>query len=82
MSQLEKAKARLKSLPKDYTWDEADSLLRKLGFKKVQGDGSRVKFNHPGCDITISLHRPHPNPVLKEYAVKLLCDRLESAGIL
>lgn len=32
MSQIEKAKERIKSCPKDYTYDEAQSLLLKLGF--------------------------------------------------
>lgn len=32
MSKLQKEIERLKSKPKDYTYDEAKSLLNKLGF--------------------------------------------------
>ena len=35
MSKLEKQIERLKSKPKDYTYDEAKSLLNKLGFMKI-----------------------------------------------
>lgn len=32
MSRTEKAKDRLKSVPKDYTFTEAENLLNSLGF--------------------------------------------------
>lgn len=32
MSRTEKAKDRLKSVPKDYTFAEAENLLNSLGF--------------------------------------------------
>ena len=47
MSRLEKEIERLKSKPKDYTYDEAKSLLNKLGFyekNKGRTSGSRVEF--------------------------------------
>ena len=39
MSELEKLKERLKSLPKDFTYDEAKSLLNKLGFEELKASG-------------------------------------------
>ena len=33
MSKLEKAKERIRSKPKDYTYNEAKYLLSQLGFK-------------------------------------------------
>ena len=47
MSRLEKEIDRLKSRPKDYIYDEAKSLLNKLGFfenNKGKTSGSRVEF--------------------------------------
>ena len=47
MSRLEKETERLKSRPKDYTYDETKSLLNKLGFfeyTKGKTSGSRVVF--------------------------------------
>ena len=47
MSKLEKAKERLLSRPKDYTYSEARCLLSQLGFEensKGKTSGSRVKF--------------------------------------
>ena len=47
MTRYEKAKERLKSLPTDYTYAEANALLNKLGFfedNKGKTSGSRVKF--------------------------------------
>lgn len=47
MSKLEKAKERISSRPKDYTYSEAKTLLKQLGFDeylKGKTSGSRVKF--------------------------------------
>lgn len=47
MSKLDKAKERILSKPKDYTYTEARYLLSKLGFKefnKGKTSGSRVRF--------------------------------------
>ena len=79
--QLEKAKARLKREPKDYTYDEARSLLINLGYteyNKGKSSGSRVMFIKNG--VKILLHRPHPESNLKRYAVRQLKEQLESTG--
>ena len=38
MSKLEKAKERIKKVPKDYTFQEARSLLLSLGFMDANKD--------------------------------------------
>lgn len=61
MSELEKLKERLKSLPKDFTYNEARSLLTNLGYEeknKGKTSGSRVKFERQGKN-DILLHKPH-----------------------
>ena len=82
MSELEKLKERLKSLPKDFTYSEAKSLLTKLGFKeknKGKSSGSRVKFSRQnGNDIL--LHKPHPTNILKHGALRFLLQALKESG--
>ena len=83
MSQLEKALLRIKSSPKDYTYDEAKALLERLGFveyNKGKTSGSRVKFYRKEDERLINLHKPHPQSTMKSYAVKELKEFLESIG--
>ena len=77
MSKFEKLLQRLKSRPADFAWDELLSLLSKLGFKKLEGKGSRVKFYHHDLDCMIQLHKPHPQKVLKSYMLKEILEMLK-----
>ena len=78
MSRLEKEIERLKSKPKDYTYDEAKSLLNKLGFfeyNKGKTSGSRVEFKDKyGRKVT--LHKPHPSNTIKPYVIKGMLNNL------
>lgn len=78
---LDKAKARLKSIPKDYTYDEAKHLLSSIGYReynKGKTSGSRVVFIRD--DDKIMLHKPHPGNEMKHYAVQDLKEHLEAIG--
>lgn len=78
MSKLEKLIERLKSKLKDFTYDEAKSLLNKLGFiedNKGKTSGSRVTFITK--NIRIELHKPHPGNVLKPYQINELLKKLK-----
>ena len=47
MSKIDKARKRILSKPKDYTYTEAKFLLAQIGFEeynKGKTSGSRVKF--------------------------------------
>ena len=82
MSELEKLKERLKSLPTDFTYNEAKSLLTKLGFKeydKGRTSGSRVKFARQGSD-DILLHKPHPQNTLDRGFLKKMLAELKKFG--
>ncbi len=85
MSELEKLKERLKSLPKDFTYNEAKSLLNKLGFieyNKGKTSGSRVGFKRDEDDKKFFLHKPHPSNIVKrEFLKKLLAELKESGDI-
>ena len=83
VSQLEKAKLRLKSAPVDYTYSEARSLLKKIGYmeySKGKNSGSRVKFYRAEDDSVILLHKPHPGDQMSPGAVDELKTMLERSG--
>lgn len=81
MSELEKLKERLKAIPKDFTYNEAKTLLIKLGFvefNKGKTSGSRVKFQKN--NINILLHKPQPSNEMKKVYVKQLLEFLTELG--
>jgi hypothetical protein len=60
-------------------WNDVVSLIKALGGKVRQGDGSRVRFDLNG--VSLNIHSPHPQKELKRYQVKGVRDFLMSAGI-
>jgi predicted RNA binding protein YcfA (HicA-like mRNA interferase family) len=80
MSTLQKDLQRLKSQPKDYRWSELMSLLGRLNYEVKSGEGSRVNFYHKETNSLITLHRPHPQDILKHYAIKQVIQALQHAG--
>ena len=73
MSQLDKLKNRLCAKPKDFTWDELAKVLAAYGFEELtkgKTAGSRRQFYNPATQVAISLHKPHPGNILKEYQLK------------
>ena len=80
MSKIEKEIERLKSKPKDYTYEEAKSLLNKLGFyenNKGRTSGSRVEFKD-SYGRKITLHKPHPGNIIKAYKVNDILNDLQT----
>ena len=80
MAGLDKKKARIARIPSDYTWNELTSLLSQLGYEKIEGHGSRVKFFHSKNDSLINLHKPHPGSIVKKHMIKQVVAKLEVAG--
>lgn len=83
MSQLVKAKERILSKPKDYTYTEAKVFLKQLGFEeknKGKTSGSRVSFFRESDGRVILLHKPHPGDVMDIGAVKGLVAYLREMG--
>jgi hypothetical protein len=84
MGQKEKLIKKLKSKPKDLTFEEVETLLKYLSYirsDKGKTSGSRVMFisdNH----APILLHKPHPRKELLEYQVKQLIEILEQEGLI
>lgn len=84
MGQKEKLISRLKSKPKDFTFDEAETLLKYFTYSqsnKGKTSGSRVMFTSPQYP-PILLHKPHPRKELLDYQVKQLVNTLEQEGLI
>jgi len=79
MSKFEKLLRRLLDRPKDFTWDELVTLMRKLGYEELSGAGSRKKFVNENKDV-INLHRPHPGKILKRYMIDEVIAHLKEKG--
>ena len=85
MGRKEKLLAKLKTIPKDFTFEEAESLLECMGFQRAnkgKTSGSRVMFSDKERKTKILLHKPHPRKELLEYQVKQLLNHLEQEGLL
>ena len=83
MTVLDKAKKRLRAMPKDYTFSEARQLLSHLGFKEYQKgktSGSRVLFYRANDKTKILLHKPHPGDVMSMANTRDLCEKLMELG--
>ncbi len=84
MGKKEKLIKRLKTIPKDFTVEELETLLNYMEYEchnKGKTSGSRVVFkskNHP----PIMMYKPHPNNQLKVYQVKQVVQLLESEGLI
>lgn len=84
MGRKEKLIKRLKERPKDFTFDEAESLLGYFAYQrsnKGKTSGSRVAFlstEHP----PFFMHRPHGRKELLGYQLKQLIELLEQEGLL
>lgn len=84
MGQKEKLIERLLSRPKDFTFEEAETLLGYFSYvrsNKGKTSGSRVIFTsseHP----PILLHKPHPRKELLDYQIKQLVAFLEQEDLL
>lgn len=85
MSKKEKLKRRLASKPRDFTYDELRSLLNGFGYSEDQRgktSGSRVALIHIHKHHVISLHKPHPGNILKQYQINQLIDELTKQKLL
>ena len=85
MGQKEKLIAKLMSHPKNFTFDDAESLLGYFTYyrsNKGKTSGSRVIFTSDLYKTKILLHKRHPSKELLEYQVKQLIDNLREEGLL
>ena len=84
MSRQEKLLKRLVTVPKDFTWDELIKVLAYFGYEEITGGktgGSRRRFVDGNKNI-ITLHKPHPGNIVKQYALREVISHLEDKGFL
>ncbi|MBZ4030986.1 type II toxin-antitoxin system HicA family toxin [Ligilactobacillus salivarius] len=85
MGKKDKLLAKLLSKPKDFTFNELETLLEYLGFyldNVGKTSGSRVRFVNDELRIVIKLHKPHHQKVLLPYQIKEVISKLEKGGII
>lgn len=83
MSKKDKLIKRLLKKPKDFTFDEMESLLSYFDYELKQGGtGSGVKFMKVGSNDVINFHKPHPNGILKRYILDQVIEKLRKDGLL
>ncbi len=75
MTKSEKQLAKLKTA-KILTWNELVKALITLGYRQIQGDDSRVKFDNGQPSQMINVHKPHPDKELKAYALRQVREKL------
>lgn len=71
-----------KPTPAGIKWDELTPALKSLGFSLLKGKGSRRKFYHPGLDVLIICHQPHPQPDLCKGVIAYIAEILEENGLI
>ena len=85
MGQKDKLIEKLKSKPKTFTFEDAESLLGYFNYhrsNKGKTSGSRFIFISDEYKTKILLHKPHPRKELLEYQIKQLIVQLEQEGLL
>lgn len=84
MSKSDKLKKKFMKTPPStsLTFKELETFLGSLGFIKIEGAGSAVKFFSKEKNKMISLHKPHPSNILKVYLVKQIIESLRSCGLI
>lgn len=82
MSRNEKLLAKLLNESASYTWQELVTLLRWLGYRQLEGSGSRVKFDNGDPQALINLHKPHPGNELKAYVRRQIIEHLKAGELI
>ena len=83
MSKKQKLIDKLKARSKNFEYDEAETLLTSLGFKKSnKGKTSGSRAAYVSGKTIIRLHRPHPQKELRRYCVDNILKKLESGGFI
>lgn len=82
MSRNEKLLAKLLNESASFTWQELVTLLRWLGYRQLEGSGSRVKFDNGDPQALINLHKPHPGNELKAYVRRLIIEHLKAGELI
>lgn len=83
MNKRDKLLKKFRSLPKDFTFEELQSLFSQFGFcleNKGTTSGSRVIFVNDKTRDAYIMHKPHPKNIIKGYQMRQVYDFLISKG--
>lgn len=79
MSKIDRLLDKFYQVPKDFTWDELVKVLGYFGYfelsRKGKMGGSRRKFVNQAKAV-ISLHKPHPGNIVKQYVIRKILENL------
>ena len=81
MSKFEKLIDRLQRKPKDFTYEELKTVLTGLGYSesnKGKTSGSRVAFINAETNHILRIHKPHPQNIIKAYALEYIINELKT----
>lgn len=84
MGKKEKLLKKLNSNPKDFTIDEAETLLGYFTYRrsnKGKTSGSRIMFSSDEHEAKLLLHKPHPGNELRDYQIKQIIELLDQEGL-
>ena len=84
MGKKEKLLRKLFSVPKDFSFQELESLMGYYSYRlrnKGKTSGSRVAFVHDSSGSKLLLHKPHQSKYLLSYQVKDVIQFLVSEGL-
>ncbi len=79
MSKIEKIIERLKTAPRDFTYEELKKVLNNYGYieyNKGKTSGAKVAFIKEE-NKKISIHKPHPSNILKPYQINEIIKKLK-----
>ena len=81
MSKFEKLIDRLQLKTKDFTYEELKTVLTGLGYSglnKGKTSGSRVAFLNAETKHILRIHKPHPQNIIKAYALEYIINELKT----
>lgn len=85
MGSKEKLIERFKKQPKEFTFEECQTLLSYFGYAKHNKGAtscSRIRFKNEETGQYIDLHRPHPSSVMKAWMMKAIYQHLKNNGLI
>jgi hypothetical protein len=85
LSRHDKLVDRLKTRPRDFTYQELKRMLAGLGYEednRGKSSGSRVAFVNYRTGHLIRLHKPHPGNELKLYQIDFVLESLTKKGLI
>ena len=83
MNKQDKLVKRFCNLPKDFTFDEMESLFIHFGFNlenKGATSGSRIVFVNDCNGDRYIMHKPHPSNIIKGYMMRQVLTYLKANG--